>query len=65
MDSEAATENEWSESESEASERDVREARVHVAAQFSDTATMREELEAGENPEAPLPCFLMEPQRPP
>ena len=50
MDSEAATENEWSESESESSERDVREARVHVAAQFSDTATMREELEAGENP---------------
>ena len=50
MDSEAATENEWSESESELSERDVREARVHVAAQFSDTATMREELEAGENP---------------
>jgi len=35
MDSEAATENEWSESESESSERDVREARVHVAAQFS------------------------------
>jgi len=51
MDSEAATENEWSESESETSEHDdVREARVHVAAQFSDTATMREELEAGENP---------------
>ena len=50
MDSEAATENEWSEGESESSERDVREARVHVAAQFSDTATMREELEAGENP---------------
>ena len=48
MDSEAATENEWSEGESESS--DVREARVHVAAQFSDTATMREELEAGENP---------------
>ena len=23
---------------------------MHVAAQFSDTATMREELEAGENP---------------
>ena len=34
MDSEAATENEWSENESESS--DVREARVHVAAQFSD-----------------------------
>ena len=51
MDSEAATENEWSESESESSVHDdVREARVHVAAQFSDTATMREELEAGENP---------------
>ena len=34
MDSEAATENEWSENESESS--DVREAQVHVAAQFSD-----------------------------
>ena len=29
MDSEAATENEWSESESVLSEHDVREARVH------------------------------------
>ena len=52
MDSEAATENEWSESEHEWSETedDVREARVHVAAQWSDTETMRDELEAGENP---------------
>jgi hypothetical protein len=52
MDSEAATENEWSESEHEWSETedDVREARVHVAAQRSDTETMRDELEAGENP---------------
>ena len=50
MDSEAETEHEWSESESVLSEQELREARVHVAAQFSDTATMREELEAGENP---------------
>ena len=50
MDSEAETEHEWSENESEASVHDVREARVHVAAQWSDTETMRDELEAGENP---------------
>ena len=50
MDSEAETEHEWSENESESSVHDVREAQVHVAAQWSDTETMRDELEAGENP---------------